>query len=86
MEGEKNSGDRVDIRRLGRDQRGKTQQKQGESRDRRVAEKSGGWQVAIDEGDWDPGRSREKTNRPMDEVDDLGEDRGRESITGIENR
>jgi hypothetical protein len=42
--------------------------------------------VAIDEGDWDPGRSREKTNRPMDEVDDLGEDRGRESITGIENR
>jgi hypothetical protein len=78
MEGEKNSGDRVDIRRLGRDQRGKTQQKQGESRDRRVAEKSGGWQVAIDE--------REKTNRPMDEVDDLGEDRGRESITGIENR
>jgi hypothetical protein len=51
-----------------------------------VAEKSGGWQVAIDEGDWDPKRRREKTKRPMDESDDLGENREKDSITGTENR
>jgi hypothetical protein len=83
MEGEKNTGDWVDIDRLGRDQRGETQQKQDESGDRRVAEKSGEGQVAIDEGDWDPERLSEKTKQPMDVAEDLGEDREKDSITGI---
>jgi hypothetical protein len=59
--GEKNSGDGVVISRLGRDQRGESQQKREEPGDQRVAGKSGGGQVAIDERNWDPERRGEKT-------------------------
>jgi hypothetical protein len=41
----------------------KTQHKRGESGDRRVAEKSGGGQVAIDEGDCNRKRHKEKNKR-----------------------